>query len=119
MKERGICQEDIIHQGAVDRARQAALPESSYARLAVLYKMLADDTRLKVLWALSQGEMCVCDIAATLGMSKSAISHHLKALRLTDLAAFRREARGGYYFLQDDHVRRLLKVGLDHINESY
>ena len=81
MKERGICQEDIIHQGAVDRAKQAALPESSYARLAVLYKMLADDTRLKVLWALSQGEMCVCDIAATLGVTADRMNIFFKQFK--------------------------------------
>ena len=74
-------------------------------------------TRIQILHALEHGEMCVCDLAVLLGVTKSAISHQLKALRLANLVKFRREAQIVYYSLADDHVKEILDKGLEHLHE--
>ncbi|UCG39740.1 MAG: helix-turn-helix transcriptional regulator [bacterium] len=79
---------------------------------------MGDPTRLKILWALQGAEMCVCDIAAYLGATESAISHQLRNLRVLDLVANRREGTILYYRLNDDHVSDLLKVALEHVREG-
>jgi len=95
----------MIHEEVVARVR-AAMPEGeTFYALANRYKMYADNTRLKILWALSREEMCVCDLAALLGMTKSAISHQLKSLRLAGLVKFDKQGKVVYYSLADDHVK--------------
>jgi ArsR family transcriptional regulator len=85
--------------------------------LVNLYKMFSDNTRLRVLWALSREEMCVCDLAALLGMTKSAISHQLKPLRLTNLVKYDKRGKVVCYSLADDHVRDIFEKGFEHIRE--
>ena len=85
--------------------------------LGELFKVFSDPTRLRILGALSHGELCVCDIGATLGASQSAVSHQLALLRSARLVAFRREGKTLYYRLADDHVGRLLALGLEHASE--
>ena len=87
--------------------------------LSDFFKMLGDSTRVKIMWALDENEMCVCDIAALLNMSKSAISHQLKSLRQADLVKFRRDGKVVYYSLKDDHVRDIFEKGMEHIKEKY
>ena len=79
--------------------------------------MFGDGTRLQLLHALEQSELCVCDLAALLGMSKSAVSHQLKALRLAKLVKFRREGQIVYYSLADDHVKEIMDKGFEHLYE--
>jgi len=86
--------------------------------LANLYKMYADNTRLKILWALSCEDMCVCDLAALLQMTNSAISHQLKFLRLANLVKFERQGKIVYYSLVDDHVKDIFEKGLEHSLEK-
>ena len=93
------------------------LKDDDYIALSTLYKMFADPTRIKLLHALERNELCVCDLAALLGMTKSAISHQLKALKLSDLVKFRKEGQNVYYSLADDHVKLIIDMGLEHINE--
>lgn len=91
--------------------------EEEYLSLSSLYKMFGDPTRIRILHALLPGELCVCDLAALLGLTKSAVSHQLKALRLGNLVKFRREGQVVYYSLSDEHVEEILQMGFDHIRE--
>lgn len=112
-----LCQCRIIHAEKVQRAKDALLPSGESDRLADFFKAFADPTRLKILWALTEEEMCVCDLAAFLGISESAVSHQLRMLRQMALVANRREGVVLYYRLTDDHVNQLVRVALDHIRE--
>lgn len=84
-------------------------------RLSQTFKVLADPTRLKIIYVLSKKPLCVCDIANLLGMSQSAISHHLRLLRNLRLVKFRKEGKMVIYSLDDDHVLQLFKQGMDHV----
>ena len=91
--------------------------EESLYDLAELYKVFGDTTRIRILYALFESEMCVCDIAEILNMTQSAISHQLRVLKQARLVRNRREGKQIYYFLADDHVRTIIGQGMDHINE--
>ncbi|MDR3630922.1 MAG: metalloregulator ArsR/SmtB family transcription factor [Desulfocapsaceae bacterium] len=108
----------IIHFQAVADARSASLNRTDYERLAQMFKIMADPSRLRILWALERQEMCVCDIAAFLEISESAVSHQLRLLRGARLVKNRREGTVLYYRLVDDHVKMLTDIALNHIKES-
>ncbi len=112
------CLAKIVHDKEVATARRAALPESEVNSLAALFKVLADPTRIRILSALAATELCVCDLEAVLGMSQSATSHQLALLRSARLVRSRREGKVIYYRLDDDHVRMLLDLGLEHRSEA-
>jgi len=107
----------IIHQSRVEKARRAMPPNQDIDKLTLLFKAMADQSRLKILMALEQGEMCVCDLAAFLGVSESAVSHQLRMLRQMALVANRREGPVLYYRLTDAHISQLVLVALEHIRE--
>ena len=117
MKQNFSCDCDVIHENVVNEIREKMQPKEEYLELASLFKMFGDGTRIQILHALEQSEMCVCDLAVLLGVTKSAISHQLKALRLANLVKFRREAQIVYYSLADDHVKEILDKGLEHLHE--
>jgi DNA-binding transcriptional ArsR family regulator len=108
----------MIHEKVVENTRSRMQEETQYLDLAALFKMFGDGTRVKILHALELNEMCVCDLAALLGMTKSAISHQLKALRLSNLVKARRDGQVIYYSLADDHVKYILDIGFDHIHHD-
>ncbi len=110
---------DVIHADVVEKVRDKMPNENDLYDLSDFFKVLGDSTRVKIIWALDQDEMCVCDIAVLLNMTKSAISHQLKTLRQADLVKFRREGKVIYYSLKDDHVREIFETGMEHINEKY
>ncbi|MCA5960601.1 metalloregulator ArsR/SmtB family transcription factor [Blautia sp. RD014234] len=85
--------------------------------LADLFKVFGDPTRIRILYALSAGELCVCDIASVLNMTQSAISHQLRVLKQIKLVKFRREGKTVYYSLADAHVETILSQGLEHVQE--
>lgn len=87
--------------------------------LADLFKVLGDSTRVKILYALSQQEMCVCDIANLLDMTHSSISHQLRVLRQSRLVKFRKEGKTVFYSLDDSHINQIFNCGLEHIEEKY
>ena len=119
MKKRSYsCECDMIHEEAVARVRGAMPDGENFYALANLYKMFADNTRLKILWALSCEKMCVCDLAALLNMTISAISHQLKSLRLANIVKFNKQGKIVYYSLVDCHVKEIFKMGFEHIGES-
>ena len=106
------------HEETVGEVRAALPPEDALIDLAELYKTFRDSTRIKILYALFESELCVCGIAGLLGMTLSAISHQLRILRGAKLVDYRREGRTLYYFLADDHVRTILGQGMEHIGED-
>lgn len=111
------CQCRIIHAERITGARQKALPESETTQLAQMFKALGDPTRLKILWALANDEMCVCDLAAFLKLTESAVSHQLRLLRHLRLVANRRQGPVLYYRLDDAHIQQLFRTTLEHIRE--
>jgi len=117
MVEEDGCRIRVVHQEEVARAREMAVEGRILERLAATYKILGDPTRLKIVMALREGEMCVCDLAAFLGLSESGVSHQLRRLRDLALVKTRRDGPVLYYSLDDLHVVDLLRVGLDHVSE--
>jgi ArsR family transcriptional regulator, lead/cadmium/zinc/bismuth-responsive transcriptional repressor len=113
---RDDCEACIIHAEAVDRAKEKAreLEGNTIIRLSDIFKTLGDPTRLKIIHALATGEMCVCDIAAALGMEHSAISHQLRILRNMRVVKFRKQGKEAIYSLDDEHVLKLFDAGLEH-----
>ena len=116
--ERMTCDCEVIHEEAVCKAQTAMAEAEEYVQLASLMKMFGDGTRAKILHVLSKQELCVCDLACLLGVTKSAVSHQLKALRLANLVSFRREGQIVYYTIADDHVRDILELGFAHVREK-
>jgi ArsR family transcriptional regulator len=112
-----VCDCDVIHKETVRRVSRALPKEEDFYDLADLYKMFSDSTRVRILWALSREEMCVCDIAVLLGMTKSAISHQLKSLRLANLVKYDKRGKEVYYSLADSHVKDIFEKGFEHIHE--
>lgn len=117
MSTQPVCDCEVIHGDVVSDTRSRMLDEDEYLRLASLYKLFSDGTRVRILHALHQNEMCVCDIACLLGLTKSAVSHQLKALKMANLVKYRRDAQTVYYSLADDHVERIIDMGLEHLRE--
>jgi DNA-binding transcriptional ArsR family regulator len=111
------CDCHIIHEGIVAAVRERMPEEEILLNLADLFKVFSDSTRVKILCALQLSEMCVCDIAYLLGMTKSAISHQLRVLRQTRLVKYRRDGKVVYYSLDDDHVGNVFAQGLLHVRE--
>lgn len=113
----GMCTIRTIHSDKIKKAHEGAIADDQLARLARTYRLLGDPTRLKIVIALWQVEMCVCDVAAFLGMSESAVSHQLRRLRDMAIVKNRRQGQVLYYSLSDDHVSTLLEVGIAHVGE--
>jgi len=111
------CGVRVVHISRVNRARDESIPGQELDRLAQTYKVLGDPTRLRIVMALVSGEMCVCDMAAFLDITESAVSHQLRRLRDMALIKNRREGQMLFYSLDDDHVADLLNVGLKHVRE--
>ena len=104
---------ELLEKVMVDLPEDVALTD-----LADLFKIFGDTTRVKIMYALLEEEMCVCAIAELLGMNQSAISHQLKTLKNANLVGNRREGKTIYYFLSDDHVRSIIAEGYEHIAEE-
>lgn len=108
----------VVNPERVKMARREASPEDELQRLALIYKILGDPSRLKILMALRRNEMCVCDLAALTGISESAVSHQLRRLKDLALAKTRRDGQVVYYSLDDKHVVLMLDIGLRHVREK-
>ncbi len=107
-----------IH-GEIIRSVNRNMPDPvALYELADLFKLFGDSTRLSILWALSESEMCVCDLCALLKMKQPAVSHQLKNLKQSRIVKARRDGKIVYYSLEDAHIRRLLNLGMEHTQES-
>ncbi len=111
------CDCTIIHEEVVERAGRNMPPEESLYDLAEFFKVFGDSTRIKIIWALFEEEMCVCDIAYLLNLTQSATSHQLRVLKQARLVKPRREGKNIYYSLDDEHIEEIFNQGLNHIDE--
>ena len=107
------------HEELLLRVRTELPTDELLSDLSDLFKIFADSTRVKILYALFESEMCVCAIAELLGMTQSAISHQLRILKDANLVGNRREGKTIYYFLSDDHVRTIIAQGFEHLIEKH
>ena len=112
------CNGNIIHEDIVVRVKDKLPAEETLYDLAELFKVFGDTTRIKIICALFESEMCVCDLAILLNMTKSAISHQLSTLRENNLVKFRREGKMIFYSLSDYHVKEIFEKGMEHIKEK-
>jgi DNA-binding transcriptional ArsR family regulator len=111
------CQIRVVHLEKVEQARREAISDRDLAQLSLTYRVLGDPNRLKIVMVLRNVEMCVCDLAAFTGLSASAVSHQLRRLKDLALVKSRRDGQIIYYSLDDEHVKGLLGIGLEHVRE--
>lgn len=111
------CECSIVHENAVERARLAMPDEETLYEVAELFKVFGDSTRARIISALIKEELCVCDIASLLGMTKSAVSHQLRILRQTKIVKNRKSGKEVYYSLDDGHIEEIFNTALAHLTE--
>ena len=111
------CEESLIPADRVEQVRGRLPPDEQLYDLAELFKIFGDSTRVKILYALLESELCVCDIAKLMEVTQSAVSHQLRVLKNSKLVKFRREGKTVYYSLADDHVIHILAQGMEHVLE--
>ena len=111
------CNGNIIHEDIVVRVKDQLPAEETLYDLAELFKVFGDTTRIKIICALFESEMCVCDLSCLLNMTQSAISHQLRILKQSKLVKYRKEGQNTIYSLADDHVEKIFRVGVEHIGE--
>lgn len=116
-RDRSECDVFHVDAGKVRKVLRRVGPEGRFESVARMFQILSDPTRAKLLFALSQEELCVCDLAAIVDRSRPAVSHQLRLLRDLRLVKYRREGKMAYYSLADDHVRHLVEDGLRHAEE--
>lgn len=112
-----VCDCDVIHADIVDEVKGKMTEDETLCDLSDFFRVLGDSTRVKIIAALDHREMCVCDLAVLLNMTKSAISHQLRSLKQANLVRFRKEGKIVFYALADDHVKAIFTMGLEHIGE--
>ncbi len=111
------CEDNIIHDEVCEQVTVDMPAENDLYDVAELFKIFGDSTRIRILSALAQAEMCVCDLGAVLNMTKSAVSHQLRILRQAKLVKNRRKGKEIFYSLDDDHVLSIINLALEHIKE--
>ena len=111
------CEYMYVHQDVVNKVKQDMPQDETLYDLAELFKVFGDSTRIKILYALFEAELCVCDIAQLLSVSQTAVSHQLRVLKNNKLVKFGTEGKNVFYSLADDHVRRIIDQGIEHVEE--
>ena len=114
-KNEFICDCNVIHKDLVDNTLKNMPDEQLLKNLSDFFKIIGDNTRTKILYALDQNELCVCDIANILNMSKSSISHQLATLKSAGIVKFIKVGKEVFYMLDDEHVKEVFEVGMEHI----
>jgi len=112
-----VCTCLTVHEDVIERVKKSIPEEETLYDLEELFKVFGDSTRIRILCVLFETEMCVCDIAALLNMTQSAISHQLRVLKSARLVKHRKEGKVVYYSLDDEHVKQIFDQGLIHIKE--
>ncbi len=113
-----LCAENQPHPEHIQKV-QALMPDTdSLYDLSEVFRVFGDSTRIRILYALFESELCVCDLTQVLGLSQSAVSHQLRILKDAKLVRFRREGKSMIYALDDDHVRTILSMGMEHLNHN-
>lgn len=111
------CEFMHAHPDTIRNIKDRMPDDDTLIDLAELFKVFGDSTRIKILSALSGGELCVCDISTVVGMTNSAVSHQLRILKNAKLVTFRRDGKTVFYSLADNHVNTILRQGFEHVNE--
>ncbi len=118
MNKKSVCCDcGVLHGDAVEKVRKIMPQDETISDISDLFRVLGDSTRIKILWALDKSELCVCDIASLICMTKSAVSHQLRVLKDNNLVKNRREGKVIYYSLADSHVQDIFEKAVEHINE--
>lgn len=117
VREEEFCTETKVHTGSVEAVRERMPDEDSLYEVAELFKVFGDSTRTRIIAALFEGELCVCDIAALLSMNISAVSHQLRILRQTKIVKSRRSGKEVFYSLDDEHIYKIYRMAIEHIAE--
>ena len=115
--EEGICENTVIHEDTVKNVKEKMPEDGLIYDIAELFKVFADSTRMKIIYALMEEELCVCDIANIVQTTQSAISHQLRVLKQAKLVKFRKDGKTVYYSLSDEHVEMIFNMALEHIKE--
>ena len=113
-----MCETTEVHEELLKTVRETMPEETELYDLAELFKVFGDSTRIRILFVLFEAEVCVCDLAQALGMTQSAISHQLRILKQNKLVKNRREGKSIFYSLADEHVRTIIEMGREHIEEE-
>ncbi|MBQ8425693.1 MAG: winged helix-turn-helix transcriptional regulator [Clostridia bacterium] len=111
------CDCEIVHKEKVEKAKDYLIEENKLLKITELYKAMSDSTRIKIINILKDNELCVCDIAVILNMTKSAVSHQLKNLREKGIIKSRKDGKMVLYTLADEHIRQIFSISAKHINE--
>ena len=112
-----VCQQEHRHPEHIEAVRRLMPDDDSLYDLSEVFRVFGDSTRIRILYALFESELCVNDIAQVVGISQSAVSHQLRVLKTSKLVKFRRDGKAIYYSLDDDHVRSMISLGMDHVEE--
>ena len=112
------CEQEFVHEDILEKVRAKMPNDAAVYEAAELLKVFGDPTRAKIISALTISEMCVCDIAALLSMTSSAISHQLRILKQARVVRNRREGKTVFYKLDDNHIEQILQITFDHVNEE-
>lgn len=112
------CEEIKINIRNIKKVKDSMIRESDIIKLSEVFKVIGDPTRIKIIFALSKCELCVCDIVEAIGMTQSAVSHQLRLLRNLKLVKFRKEGKSVVYSLDDDHILQLFNQGMEHVTHN-
>lgn len=118
MKTAEVCDCNVIHENVVEDVKSKMLDNEFITEISTFFKILGDNTRVKILFALDHNEMCVCDIANVLNMTKSSISHQLSYLKDSNIVKSRKSGKEVYYSLDDEHVKEVFEVAISHIEHK-
>ena len=118
MKIADMCDCNVIHENVVENVKSKMLDSEFITEISLFFKILGDNTRVKILFALDYNEMCVCDIANVLNMTKSSISHQLSYLKDLNIVKSRKSGKEVYYSLDDEHVKEVFEVAISHIEHK-
>lgn len=113
-----LCQESYIHETVLEQVKASMPDDDTLCDVAEMFKVFGDITRTKILSALFEAELCVCDISEIVKMSTSAVSHQLRILRQTKIVKSRRQGKEVYYALDDEHISKIYRMALDHLKEE-
>lgn len=111
------CDCEVVHQEVIESVKNNMLSKENFQTIVGFFKAIGDATRIQIVWALYKHEMCVCDLANLLSMTKSAISHQLRELRINNIVKFRKSGKTVYYSLKDNHISNFIINAFEHVKE--
>lgn len=117
-EEEYICQENCPHIAKIKEVEVSSLDRETFLTLSEIFKLFADETRLRIICAILNTELCVCDLCELLNLNQSAVSHQLQLLRNSKLVKYRKEGKQVFYSLEDDHIESIIKIAIAHITEE-